>query len=1166
MGVQGLWRLLESTGRPVSLESLEGKVLAVARRQKREIAAGRSKRTSEKIIKNYLQSFALQAVMGKTSGSQSNTAPRLKVPAEPDMFELPSVTPAMLQDSWSESDSDDEPDPRTDHLSRYQNLNDIDIDSENFKALPPEMQHELIMEMKENKKKNSWKTMDQLPKESFDFSNYQVEKLLQKGKMTKRIDDLRKEMSERNAGAIASMLEVDTDSSHAVEAGRIMSQDLQHYLLVKRHSTKMDEDQSEEPAEGADLEVSLQLSTHDSEIQQEGQRSDDIRSHSSPEMPWESDAIIIDDNEPEVDSKGGAEIAYVIDSFSKERNSSMQSDSLSQQFVKAGEESTNTGGVVEIDLKGQSSDSFVKILRVDSLVKNVTGFLENRTEEDKKTVLNNDCQKDSTSIYLQEQKHLESGLVDEAEASRIKSDRQSQNEATSELEQMLLIELMPPKVVEGTEDLGKESLQPATPNAISIGAAKERLVAIAPSGQVIQEVSDVSKMNERQTEVADEKMMDTKDESSSDDDFVEVVDQLRNPTLEEELFSAHASVPSVDVSERSNLTLSPRHSPDIYTGEFSEPRSDAVVLETTNGRRTHQDEEIEGDETEDVDEEMLEEDNEIERLREEARQEWLEMNVDDVPQLQENLEAKRQMLQTERGKQDRVAASITDLMYAESKELLELFGIPYVESPQEAEAQCAFLDQTEQTQGTITDDSDVWLFGGCTVYKNFFSKGKDVECFKSSDVEKQMVLDRYKLIVLAMLLGSDYTDGIKGIGWVTAMEVLTQFPGQGMDLLKALKCWWDVAHEQLMPPAESQLKGKLRKLALPQSFPCQQVFDAYLSPIVDESMEEFSWQSPDLGLLRDFAKDKLGWTRTKTDEILLPVMKKLNEKGTQSKITAFFPSEGGEPRKVTSKRLKRVLRHLHNPQAAEQNEEEKKKGRRQGQSYRRSKKEATKRKTGQKKHNQDFGTVKNEAVSIETSEGGVDKDDTMNKSTDSDEDPDSSEEYITSKKIKLQSDSMESSSPSLRRSHRTSGRKANYDEDIQSPLTEFLEIEEAMTRKTEGVIPGMATNLCRNGAGDETFASHSQTEKHEENSKLSVEISDPLSRVAEPTEIRNKLSLFRSGQVKKGRGQGVKGQRGKGKGHAGLKGKGKASSLKGLGGQGHGGPRLSESSCSDSDE
>ena len=58
------------------------------------------------------------------------------------------------------------------------------------------------------------------------------------------------------------------------------------------------------------------------------------------------------------------------------------------------------------------------------------------------------------------------------------------------------------------------------------------------------------------------------------------------------------------------------------------------------------------------------------------------------------------------------------------QELLRLFGIPYIEAPMEAEAQCAILDLTDQTSGTITDDSDIWLFGARHVYKNFFNKNK----------------------------------------------------------------------------------------------------------------------------------------------------------------------------------------------------------------------------------------------------------------------------------------------------------------------------------------------------------------------------------------------------------------------------------------------------------
>ncbi len=65
---------------------------------------------------------------------------------------------------------------------------------------------------------------------------------------------------------------------------------------------------------------------------------------------------------------------------------------------------------------------------------------------------------------------------------------------------------------------------------------------------------------------------------------------------------------------------------------------------------------------------------------------------------------------------------------------MRLFGIPYLIAPMEAEAQCAFLDEAGLTQGTITDDSDIWLFGGQRVYKNFFNQGKYVEFFKAEDI------------------------------------------------------------------------------------------------------------------------------------------------------------------------------------------------------------------------------------------------------------------------------------------------------------------------------------------------------------------------------------------------------------------------------------------------
>lgn len=120
--------------------------------------------------------------------------------------------------------------------------------------------------------------------------------------------------------------------------------------------------------------------------------------------------------------------------------------------------------------------------------------------------------------------------------------------------------------------------------------------------------------------------------------------------------------------------------------------------------------------------------------------------------------------------------------------MLRLFGIPYITAPMEAEAQCAELLSLSLVDGIITDDSDVFLFGGHRVFKNMFNQSKTVECFLLSDLTRELGLDQGTLIRLAYLLGSDYVEGLPGVGPVVAMELLREFPGD--DGLHKFKDWW----------------------------------------------------------------------------------------------------------------------------------------------------------------------------------------------------------------------------------------------------------------------------------------------------------------------------------------------------------------------------------------
>jgi flap endonuclease-1 len=68
--------------------------------------------------------------------------------------------------------------------------------------------------------------------------------------------------------------------------------------------------------------------------------------------------------------------------------------------------------------------------------------------------------------------------------------------------------------------------------------------------------------------------------------------------------------------------------------------------------------------------------------------------------------------------------TITPEQMNECKYILYLMGIPFIQCPEEADQQCAILSKSNiyQIAGTITEDSDVLVFGGNKIFKNFSIK------------------------------------------------------------------------------------------------------------------------------------------------------------------------------------------------------------------------------------------------------------------------------------------------------------------------------------------------------------------------------------------------------------------------------------------------------------
>ncbi|TNN58012.1 DNA repair protein complementing XP-G cells [Liparis tanakae] len=122
-------------------------------------------------------------------------------------------------------------------------------------------------------------------------------------------------------------------------------------------------------------------------------------------------------------------------------------------------------------------------------------------------------------------------------------------------------------------------------------------------------------------------------------------------------------------------------------------------------------------------------------------------------------------------------------------------------------------------------------------------------------MQNQLGLDRTKLINLAYLLGSDYTEGVPGVGYVTGMEILNEFPGSGLEPLTQFREWWSEVQEKkrlVADPRDSKVKKKLRDLKLYPGFPNPAVAQAYLQPAVDQSDNVFSWGRPQLDMIQEY--------------------------------------------------------------------------------------------------------------------------------------------------------------------------------------------------------------------------------------------------------------------------------------------------------------------------
>ena len=179
---------------------------------------------------------------------------------------------------------------------------------------------------------------------------------------------------------------------------------------------------------------------------------------------------------------------------------------------------------------------------------------------------------------------------------------------------------------------------------------------------------------------------------------------------------------------------------------------------------------------------------------------------------------------------------MTNEIAESSRILLTYLGIPVVQAPEEGEAQAAYMASAGVAWAASSQDFDSLLFGAPRLVRNLNITGRrrlpgskeyrdiSIELVELSKVlESNGLQTREQLIDLAILIGTDYNPGIRGIG-----------PKKGLKLIQQ----------------HGDLKRALGHIGedIPQA---ECVQDIFLRSEKNESMQ-LEWRKPDRDKIVDF--------------------------------------------------------------------------------------------------------------------------------------------------------------------------------------------------------------------------------------------------------------------------------------------------------------------------
>ena len=132
-------------------------------------------------------------------------------------------------------------------------------------------------------------------------------------------------------------------------------------------------------------------------------------------------------------------------------------------------------------------------------------------------------------------------------------------------------------------------------------------------------------------------------------------------------------------------------------------------------------------------------------------------------------------------------SKLTDEMVDQAVRLLDLLGVPNFKAPSDGEAQAAYMSRKGDVYGVISQDLDTLLFGTDLLIRNLGISGRrklpgankwinvNPEVIDLNKTLSVLEISRDQLVDMAILIGTDFNEGIKGIGPKRALKIIKKY-------------------------------------------------------------------------------------------------------------------------------------------------------------------------------------------------------------------------------------------------------------------------------------------------------------------------------------------------------------------------------------------------------